>query len=174
MTFDLDAALTDTESVAPYSVALGTLSVAAGSNSDGSAINSIWADLGTNSSGGAIVSVFSAKGALKSTAVATDTIPSATATMAPNTANYGICVKAVSQTSGATLTKAAPFDGATCTYGHVNTVGSLTTATQNILTASSSINVGRAEIVVAAENNAITPAHADYSDTLTFIATGTF
>ena len=94
--------------------------------------------------------------------------------MAPGVANYGLCVGSVTQSSGGTLTKASPFNGATCTSGHVNTVGVVTTSPQNILTVSSGIVGGRSEIRVNAENSVTTPAHPDYSDTLTFIVTGTF
>ena len=173
ITFDIDTAVTNTNTSTPYSVALGTLTTAAAVNSDGATFNSIWLDLGTNAAGGVNVTVISSGGALKSTSVPADTIPSASATMAPGTANYGICVKANTATTG-TLTKASPFNGATCTYGHTDTVGGVTTSAQNIITSTAPVDTGRVEIVVAAENSAVTPAHSDYSDTLTFIATATF
>lgn len=173
ITFDIDTATSDTNSNAPYTVALGTLSTAAASNSDESTINSIWLDVGTNASGGVNVTVTSGNGALKSTSTPADSIPSATATMAPGTANYGICVKSATASSG-TLTKASPFNGATCTTGHVNTVGALTTSPQNIITSTAPVGTGRVEIMVNAENNSATPAHTDYADTETYIATATF
>jgi hypothetical protein len=175
ISFSLNVALTNTGGV--QAVALGTLTTAAASGSSDASgtIYPIWANISSNSSGGSSVSVVSAKGALKSTAVSTDTIPSATATMTAGTANYGICIKSVSQTSGATLTKGANFNGATCTNTPTgNTVGALTTSAQSLLTAATPINAGVGEIMVDAENSAITPAHSDYSDTLTFIATSTF
>jgi hypothetical protein len=174
ISFDIDSATTNTDTNPPYIIALGTLTTAQASNSDNSAINSIWADIATNAVGGIAVSVISSKGALKSTSISTDTIPSATGTMVAGTANYGVCIGSVTQSSGATLTKASPFNGATCTSSHVNTVGVVTTSAQNILTASGAIVGGRSEIRVNAENSNATPAHNDYSDTLTFIATGTF
>jgi hypothetical protein len=175
VTFSLNVALTNTGGV--QAVALGTLTTAAasGSSDAGGTIYPIWTNIGTNASGGAVVTVVSANGALKSTAVSGDTIPSATATMTAGTANYGICIKSVSQTSGATLTKGANFNGATCTNtANGNTVGAVTTSAQSLLTAATPINAGVGEIMVDAENSAITPAHSDYGDTLTFIATGTF
>lgn len=173
ITFDLDAALTDTESGTPYSVALGTLTTGAVARS-GASINSIWADLNTNATGGAIVTVTSAKGALGSTSVPANTIPSATATMAAGTANYGICVASNTAATG-TLNEVAPFNGATCADGAVNTVGVLTTSPQNILNSNSGpIAAGRAQIRVNAAISGVTVAANDYTDTLTFIATGTF
>lgn len=174
ITFDLDTATSDINTNAPYAVSLGGLTTTQASNSDNASIKSIWVDLDTNASSGAVIAVASSNGALKSTSTPADTIPSATATMAAGTANYGLCVDSVTQTSGGTLTEASPFDGATCTSSHNNTVGAVTTSNQNILTVSSPIVGGRSEIRVNAENSATTPAHDDYADTLTFTATGTF
>lgn len=177
LTFDLDTyatAVTSTETGAPYSVALGTLTTANASNSDEASINAIWFDLDTNASGGAIVTVTSLYGELRSTSVPADDIPSSTGTMAPGVANYGLCAKRNGVTSG-TFNKVSPFNGATCTTGHVNDVGAVTTSAQIIYnTGGAAVTGARAEIMVNAENSAITPAHNDYTDTLTFIATGTF
>ena len=171
--FSIKANTSDTGSQ-PYSVPLGTLTTAAASGSNGS-INSIWANLSSNATGGMIVTVVSANGALKSTSTPADTIPSSTGTMTAGSAGYGLCIKSVTQTSGATLTKSAPFNGGTCTYTPTgNTVGVVSTTAAPILTASSLINGGVSEILLDAENTATTPAHTDYADTLTFIGTGTF
>jgi hypothetical protein len=174
ISFDLDVSTSNSNTNTPYDIPLGTLTTAQATNSDNSAIKSIWVDLDSNAAGGVAITVISSGGALKSTSVPSKTIPSATGTMAPGVANYGLCVGSVTQTSGGTLTKVSPFDGATCTAGHVNTVGVVTTSPQNILTVSSGIVGGRSEIRVNAENSVITPASNDYADTLTFIATGTF
>ncbi len=174
LTFDIDTSTTNSSTSNPYSVALGPLTTVNGSNSDGSTINSIWISLTTSSSAGATVTVKSANAALKSTAVSTDSIPSATGTITPGVANYGLCVLSVTQASGGTLTASSPFASSPCTHGHVDAVGGVTTSTQNILSVGSPMSSGRSEIVVAAENNAVTPAHNDYGDTLTFLATATF
>lgn len=171
ITFDIDTATTDTQSAAPYSVALGTLTTGAVARSNGS-INSIWIDLDTNTSSGAVVTVLS--NSLKSTSVPGDTIPSATTTMAAGTANYGLCVASTSATTG-TLNKVSPYNGATCIDGAANTVGLVDGTSRNILNSNSAaITAGRAQIRVNAAISGTTPAHADYTDTLTFIATGTF
>ncbi len=175
ITFDIDTATTDTNSNAPYSVALGTLTTGAVSGSNESSINSIWLDLDTNASGGAVVTVSSTNSSLKSTSTPADTIPSANGTMAAGTANYGLCIKSITQTTG-TLAKVAPFNGATCTSTPAgNVVGGLTGSAQDILNTSNvAIAAGRAEIMVDAAINGTTNAHSDYTDTLKFIATGTF
>lgn len=170
ITFDIDTATTNTTSAPAYSVALGNLTTAAVKGSDHSTVNSIWVDLDTNATGGAAISVTSANAALKSVVTPADTIPSATATMAAGTANYGICVNSVSG-----LTEASPFNGATCTTTPAgNTVGVLTTSAQNVFTVAAPVAGGRGEIFVDAANSTATVAHPDYADTLTFIATGTF
>ena len=121
------------------------------------------------------MTVVSTNGALKSTSVPGDTIPSTTATMTAGAANYGICIKSVTQTSGATLTKGGSFPSTTCTTtANGNTVSAVTTSSQSLLTASGLISTGVGEIMVNAENGYTTPAHTDYGDTLTFIATSTF
>ncbi|HEV7702243.1 MAG TPA: hypothetical protein VGO63_02255 [Candidatus Paceibacterota bacterium] len=180
ITFDIDTyntSTTSTETATPYSVALGTLttgSVSGTTEGGASTPNGIWFDLTANGSGGAIVSVTSAKGALKSTSVPADAIPSATAAMAAGTANYGICANRNAATTG-TLAKVAPFASTCTTTPGSNSVGALTTSAQTIYnTGGAAIVGGRGEIIVDAAISNTTPAHNDYSDTLTFIATGTF
>ncbi len=181
ITFDLDTANTDTTSVAPYTVALGTLTTGAvaTSSTSGSGIFSVWVRLSTNAASGAAVTVLSANGTngLVSTSTPADKIASSTATLAAGTAGYGVCVTSTgtgspTQTSGATFTAVSPF-ASTCD-ATTHQVGGLTTSAQNILTASSAINVAKAAVRVKAAISALTPAHNDYTDTLTFIATGTF
>jgi hypothetical protein len=179
LTFDLDAGTTaGANTGTPYIIALGTITAANGKvtgSTDG--VNFIGVDLATNASSGAAVTVTSLNGAngLVSTATSADKIPSATATMANGTANYGICVISATQSGGPpNLTKVAPFASTCAADSETNSVGGLTTAAQNILTVSGPISAGRAEIAVNAAISGVTPAHSDYGDTLTFIATGTF
>jgi len=173
ITFDIDTATTDTESAAPYTVPLGALTTAAVSGSDGS-INSIWLDLDTNASGGAVITVLSANSSLKSTAVPGDTIPSASAQMSAGTANYGLCVSTLTTSTGS-ATSVSPFTDVQCdTTPAGNIVGGLTGSTQNLITTTAAVTAMRARILVDAAITALTAAHNDYTDTLTFIATGTF
>ncbi|MCX6755693.1 MAG: hypothetical protein NT068_04140 [Candidatus Nomurabacteria bacterium] len=182
LTFDLDTyntSTTSTETGGPYSVALGTLTTSAvtGTTEGGASTpNGIWFDLSTNAGGGAVVSVLSLNGAngLVSTSTVGDKIVSATGAMVAGTANYGICANRNAATTG-TLAKVAPFDSTCGTTPSSNTVGGLTTSAQPIYnTAGAPISAGRGEIMVDAAISGVTPAHTDYTDTLTLIATATF
>jgi len=183
ITFDIDtqssanALPNTTETSAPYSVALGTITTTdtrVSGTTDG--VNYIMLDLDTNASGGAVITVRNANGAngLVSTAVPADDIDSASAAVTDGSENYGICVVDESATTG-TLTPVAPFNGSCTGDTEGNTVGGFTGSAQDILnTGGAPIAVGRAMIAVQASIDALTTAHNDYTDTLTFIATGTF
>ncbi len=176
ITFDLDTGVADGETSTPYSVALGTITTTdtrvSGSTDS---VNMIIAEGDTNASGGMVVTVKNANGAngLSSTAVAADDIDSADGTMADGTENYGLCVITVGLTG---FSRASPYNTDTCaTNSETNGVQGLTTAGENILnSASAPVTAGHAEIAVNAAISGVTAAHADYTDTLTFIATGTF
>lgn len=184
ITFDIDtqsaanALPNTTETAAPYAVALGAITTAdtrVSGTTDG--VNYIMLDLDTNASGGAVVTVRSANGAngLVSTSVPADDIDSATGVVDDGTERYGICVVDESESSGGPLAPVSPFDGSCTGDTEGNSVGGLTTSNQAILNTSSvAVAVGRAMIAVQASIDALTPAHNDYTDTLTFIATGTF
>jgi hypothetical protein len=94
--------------------------------------------------------------------------------MADGTENYGLCVISVTQTLG-TLSKASPYNSGTCAAdSETNDIQALTTSGENIVSSAAPISGGRAQIAVNAAISGITPAHSDYTDTLTFIATSTF
>lgn len=182
LTFDLDVTTSDTcaatETGASYEVNLGTITTADTRVSGATdTVNSVCIDLSTNATGGAIITVDSANGSsgLVSTSVPGDTIPSASATMADGTENYGICVVNETATTG-TFDDNAPFDNASCAANtETNVVGGLTTSPQTILDSDTNpIAGGRAQVLVNAAIASTTEAHADYGDTLTFVATGTF
>ncbi len=177
ITFDIDTALTDVESAAPYSVALHTLTTAAVTSS-GTFVSSTWIDLATNAKGGAVVTVTSTKGGLRSTSVSSDAIDSFGGLMAAGVENYGLCVASASltQTVGGPFVRVSPFNNTCAADSGTNIIGAVTsTGAQNILnTTNLPIAGGRAQIIVNASISSITPAHNDYTDTLTFIATGTF
>jgi hypothetical protein len=176
LTFDLDTATSDTETPPPYGVDLGILTSGTVATSDGSAVNSIWVDLMTNAASGATVTVQDANLGLQSAATG-HTIATGTATLTAGTEGYGVCVKSVTQTNGGPLAPTAPYDGPNCDYTDPNhDVGALDNATpQEILNTSYDvIEGGRAEVLIKAAISNITPAAGDYSDTITFIATGSF
>jgi len=141
------------------------------------AVNLIMLDLDTNGSGGAVVTVANANGGngLVSSSVGGDNINSTEGAVSDGTENYGLCVDSVTQTGG-TMAISAPYTANGCdedTEG--NDVDDLTTAAESIVDSSGEpVSGGRVEILVQASISGITPAHNDYTDDLTFIATGTF
>lgn len=162
-------------------VALGTLTTGAVASSDASSVNHICSRVSTNAGSGAVVTVKSLNAALKSTSTPADTVASATATLAAGTSGYGLCAgsaggdsgKDSTTPAGATPARASPFNGASCTSsGH--DVGALTTAAQNVWTLATPSQNAFFRMYVKAAISATVPAHNDYTDTLTFVATGTF
>lgn len=184
LTFDMDTAgsndsTCDTdETAAAYTIALGTLT-----NSDTrisgatDAINLICVDLDTNAAGGAVVTVNNANGAsgLVSTSVPADDIDSTDGSVGDNTENYGLCIVTATASTG-TLDDAGGYDSDTCAANsETNNVQALSTTPEDIFdTNGAPIASGRGTIAVNASITIAQPAHADYTDALTFIATGTF
>jgi hypothetical protein len=173
LSFDLDVGTATGENGPTYQVPLNTLSASTVTHSDNSSIKSIFADGGTNSSGGMNVSVRNANGnqGLKSTSVGTDYIGSTSGAMSVGNANYGLCV-ATSTLSG--FSKSAGYTTTCAAASGTNTIVGLTSTAADILTSSAPVAAGHAEIIVNAEISNATPAHTDYTDTLTFIATASF
>jgi len=193
LTFDIDTGVAvDSDSAAPYTVALGTMTTGAVSTSDAGSpeVNMIGLDLNTNASGGAVVTVRSGSATgLCSTSVGTDCIEFGSGAMSAGTEDYGICVHELQSTSsGAAFVANANFTGdavsaasgttdtsTTClAASHTLGAGPLTNAAQTLLSTTAPISGGRAEIFVKAAISGVTAAHSDYTDTLTFVATGTF
>lgn len=176
ITFDLDTSVADGETATPYTVALGTITTTdtrvSGSTDS---VNMIIAEGDTNASGGMVVTLRNANGAngLKSTSVPGDDIGSTDGALVDGTERYGLCVITVGLVG---FTIATPYSANTCaTNSETNDVEGLTTAGEDILNSGSApLASGHAEISVGAGISGTTVAHADYADTLTFIATGTF
>ncbi len=162
------------------SVAFGSLSTASISSSDVNTVNHICTRVSTNAGSGAVVTVKSLNASLKSTSVAGDTIPSATAAMAAGTSNYGLCASATvsgltaTVPVGATPTRSAPFNSTCAADTAAGSVGALTTSAQTVWSVSGAVSNGFFLLVLKAAISATQPAHNDYTDTLTFVATGTF
>lgn len=163
-------------------VALGTLSTAAISSSEVSSVNVICTRLSSNATGGTTVTVKSTNASLMSTSATADTIPSASVAMAIGTSNYGLCDgssggasgKDVTTPTGGTLAASAPFNGACLDSTAAGTVGALTTSAQNVWSVNDAVSNGYWKLFIKAAISGTQPAHNDYTDTLTFIATGTF
>ncbi len=162
-------------------VALGTLTTGAVATSDTSVAN-ICTRVTTNAGTGAVVKVKSLNAALKSTAVPGDTIASTSATLSAGTSGYGVCVgsgggasetgKDVTTPVGASPVATSPFNGSCTTAAHA--VGGLTTGAQSIWSLANASQNAYFKIYVKAAISGTVPAHSDYSDTLTFVATATF
>lgn len=190
MTFDIDVGTSTavTDSDAPYTVALGTLSTGSVSTSGDGTINIIALEVSTNASGGAVVQVKNANGSsgLTSSSAPTDTIDVFTGTLAAGTEGYNICVNKVGTTSGtlqsenfhtgstlsATGTTAT---STTCTSSVHQMPTALSTTFTDILSSNgAALSAAQGEVYVKAAISATTAAHDDYTDTLTFRATATF
>ncbi len=161
-------------------VGLGTLTSGAVASSDVSSVPHICSRLTTNAGSGTAVTVKSLNAALQSTAIPGDKINSATATLAAGTSGYGVCAgsggsdtgKDTTTPAGVTPTRVSPFNSACDASNH--NVGALTTSAQNIWTVSQATQNAFTRIWVKAAISGTVPAHSDYADTLTFVATGTF
>src|SRR5687767_4498003 len=110
----------------------------------------------------------------------TDTIPSSTATLTAGTTGYGLCAgdggsdsgRDATTPTGAVPTRVAPWNGACSTASHA--VGGLTTSPQTVWSISTPSQNAFFRLFVKAAIAPSVPAHTDYADTLTFVATGTY
>jgi hypothetical protein len=186
ITFDLDTAGSDDsacdtdETAGPYTIALGTITTSDSRISGATdAVNLICVDLDTNASGGAAITVNNANGAsgLVSTSTPADDIDTTDNTaVTAGTENYGLCVVTATQSSG-TLDDEGGYNGDTCAVNSATNVVQAMSATvpETIFdTNSAPIAGGRGTIAVNASITGVQPAHSDYTDAITFIATGTF
>jgi hypothetical protein len=182
ISFDIDTTAADTcgvtESGGAYAVPLGIITTTNSKVSGATdGVNNICVDLDSNAPGGVIVIVRNANGpnGLSSTSVPSDNINSADGSIANGSENYGLCVVSTSSTTG-TLDDEGGYNADTCAANsETNNVQALSTAGENIFdTNGAAVTGGRGQISVNASISTTTPAHNDYADTLTFIATGTF
>jgi len=161
-------------------LALGVIDAGTVTTSDVSGVSHICTRVSTNATLGAAITARSLYGALTSTSAPADTIDSATATLVAGTEGYGLCVgSAVGHTgkdtttpAGADPTASAPFASSCDTSNH--NVGGLTTGNQDVWTIDGPSQNAYARVFVKASIATTTPAHGDYTDTLTFIATATY
>ena len=189
-TLGIDMAWTDGQTVgqhhetaAPYTVNLGTLSATSIKDSGNGQANYIYLDLSHNATGGAVVTMTSANGALQSNSVPADRIASTFGTMAtPGFEQYSVCIADSEVTAGGAFKQEVAYGlagagglNSGCEYGvAVTDMGQVITSPQNLLYSDDTLFQGVARLIVAANISTVTPAHPDYSDTLTFIATATF
>jgi uncharacterized repeat protein (TIGR01451 family) len=161
-------------------VDLGTLTPDTIASSDVGGVNHICTRLSTNAKNGTVVTVSSANAALKSISNPTDLIPSLTAAMVPGVANYGLCASdtvngsASTTPTGTAPTANAPFTASCPADTADGSVGALTTEPQTVWSVPGVVANAFYDLVIKAAISSSIPAHNDYADTLTFIATGTF
>ncbi len=183
ITFDIDTAITDSETGAPHSVTLGTLSPSILSTSrtdNAGTINAIFFDVTTNAIAGATVSMQGANTGLSSVATSTTiTLPTDEATITAGQQRIGACLSSLTATTG-TLLANANYDAdgtSNCTSTNTGTptVGKIQTSASPLFTTSGApVSAGRAALLLKASVATTTPAASDYGNTLTFIAVGTF
>jgi hypothetical protein len=176
LVFDIDTGVADGETNSPYSVSLGTITTSDNRVSGTTdSINMIILEGMTNAPSGVAITVKNANGSngLVSSSNPGSNINSADGTMSVGTENYGLCV-ITATISG--FIRVSPYNSDTCaTNSHTNGVQGLTTTGENILSSNgTTLADGHAEVSVNAGISSSTPAHSDYTDTLTFIATATF
>lgn len=163
LSFDIDVAPTDTDTDPPFAINLGSLTastVVTGSDK-------IWIDLTTNgASGGRVYIVGSNVGLLSS--AATYTISSATANLASANEGFGAQGSSATQSSGGPLSISAPYNVSS------DNVGVLDTSIRDIFTTNNPITSGRGSFLLKAKSSSVTPAAADYAETLTVIASASF
>lgn len=160
-------------------VALGAITTGAVATSNGTTVNNICTRVTTNAGSGAAVTVRSLNAALTSTSTPAHTIASATATLAGGTNGYGLCAGSTSDSgrdsttpAGSVPAASSPFSSTCTNTGHQ--VGQLTTGTQTVWTIAGPSQNAYFNLYVKAAISGTQPAHTDYADTLTFIATATF
>ncbi|MDP2656703.1 MAG: hypothetical protein Q8P11_04025 [bacterium] len=177
ISFDIDVGTSHIENSTPYSVSLGTLVPGTVSSSNNSTIKSIYLSLSSNAIGGATITVQGTNGGLKSTTrdytISTSYAGSAT-DLATLDEGFGICVNPTTTTASVgTITRVAPYNGS-CSASSHNIGGLDATTPQTLITTSGVLTDGEIEVMLKGKSKATTPAGSDYSEVITFIATGEF
>jgi len=174
-----------------WSIDLGHLNTGRQVASSGaSSVKLVCTRLSTNATSGAVVTVKNKNGAngLVSASVPADKIPSASGAVTAGTPKYGLCYSTVGGDSGYDLgvTPAAyapstvggsyspsGFCTASATSG-AEQVSALSTTPTPVWKVTGVTSNAFSAIRVKAAISGTQPAHNDYSDTLTFVATATF
>lgn len=164
LSFDIDISPTDTETGAPYLLAVGDL--AAGGVI--TATNKVWIDFSTNANNGGLVSISGTNGGLSSS-TASHTINSATADLTAQPDGYGAQSATVAESSGGPMRALTPYNGSS------DNVGVLDSSKRYIYdTTNSPVVGGRVSFEIKAKASSTTPSANDYADILTVLATGSF
>jgi hypothetical protein len=161
--FDIDVASTDISTNPPYLVDMGNLLT-------GTVIDSsvkVWVSIDTNGESGGKVYLSSENTGLKSLTGAY-TIPSSTGDISALVEGFGIQSNSASQASGGPLTVVAPYDGSG------GNVGGVDSTIREIYSTSAPLAAGRGSFILKAKAKSLTPAAADYTETLTCIESISF
>lgn len=163
LTFDIDVSASDTDTNPPYLTNIGDLLAGTVTSSP----EKIWVDFDTNGESGGRVYVVASNAGLASSR-ASYTISSVTGNLTALAEGFG------AQGSTATQSSGGPFAIATAYDLTSNNVAVTDTTIREIFTTTSPVVSGRGSFLVKAKSSAVTPAAADYSETLTVIASASF
>jgi hypothetical protein len=164
-------------------VALGTLDTGSVASSDVASVNHICTRMSHNAGQGAVITVRSQYAALRSVSTPSDTIPAVGTTLSAGIEGYGLCISDTGAHHGkdpsAGGTAADPsftgsdFNTSSCgTTAHQ--VGLMTTSDKVFWRTASPTQNAFSRAFLKAAISALTEAHDDYTDTLTFIMTATY
>lgn len=157
--------------ISSFTFSLNRNSVSIGSLTPGNVItagNTVTTTVSTNGTGGAIVSVYGANNGLLSNSVGY-TISSSSTNLGSAIEGYGLQGTTTSQTSGGPMEILSPYNVS------ANNVGAVTTTKQAVFDSTGApVTSGNGTFQIMAKAGNSTKAAADYADTITVIASGTF
>ena len=153
---------TTTFSVSPNSINLGSLT-------QGTVITSgnLTLDFATTAAQGGDVYVYGANAGLYSASKAY-TIASASTNLSSATSGFGLQASGATESYGGPLTTVSPFNGTG------NNVGAESTGPAELLNTNTATLSGTAVVNIQAKSSTTTPAASDYTETLTFVAAGSY
>jgi hypothetical protein len=164
LSFDIDVSAIDTSTSPPYEVDFGSLLVSTVTDSP----QRVWISLDTNAESGGMVYMSGQNAGLKS-AHANYTIGSVTGDLGTLAEGFGVQGASTAQTSGGPLALDTPYNGAAGNVGVEDT-----TIRQVFDTTGAPIVAGRGSFFLVAKTKPLTPASADYTETMTAIASASF
>ena len=162
LTFSL---VTTSQSVPPFSVSIGNLTPGSVMTSS----DKVTATITTNAANGGLVYLYGTNNGLLSSTAGNYTISSASNDLSAALEGYGARGTSVTQTSGGPMELIAPYNGAS------NNVGIIDTSKRTLADSTlAPVTGGQVSFELKAKAKNTTPSAADYTDTLTVIATGSF
>ena len=163
ISFDIDVAATDINTNPPYQISFGSLPVSTVTDSP----TKVWVSIDTNGESGAKVYLSGQYDGLRSAANAY-TISALTGDLSALNEGFGAQGTSSTQSAGGPLSLTAPYNGAGANVGLTDT------AIREIFSAPAPVTAGRGSFKLKAKTQPLTPASADYTETLTAIAAASF